>query len=190
VSAVTGGTVLRAAARVFVGAGAPPKEHHGPETTGTGEEPEVRDPTRAIPSPMLVVPALLLCGCLAVGVVPSVGRACARAAVLFTDRAGYAAAVAGRIPTPLGPAPPAGWSTAGVLLGLFSVALAAAFAAAALWGPAVPWRRARRIRDAVLRTAWRVIVPLRRLHSGHAGDYASWLAVGIAVLLAVVAART
>lgn len=34
-----------------------------------------------------------------------------------------------------------------------------------------------------------MIVPLRRLHSGHLGDYVAWLAVGVAVLLVAVTAQ-
>ncbi|MGW4684737.1 hypothetical protein ACWEPM_07385 [Streptomyces sp. NPDC004244] len=59
-SAVTGGTMLRAAARIFLGAGPPPQERAGDaETTGEGEEPEVRTARRVPPRPMAAVPAVL-----------------------------------------------------------------------------------------------------------------------------------
>ncbi|WP_063728676.1 complex I subunit 5 family protein, partial [Streptomyces sp. RTd22] len=70
VSAVTGGAVLRVALRVFAGAGRPPHNGRssGPETTGE-EEPETGGRLGRIPVPMLAVPAVLLAGALAVGVI-------------------------------------------------------------------------------------------------------------------------
>lgn len=191
VSAITAGAVLRAAARVFLGAGAGPERQRGPETTGGGEEPEVTDPKRRIPVPMLVVPALLLGGCLAVGLSPSLGDSLAHAAAEFTGRVTYAAAVSGQPPPPsAAPSPHVSWTPEGVALCLLSTALAAAFAAAGLWGPLVSWRPVRGTCTALHHVVRTVVVPLRRLHSGHIGDYASWLAVGVALLIGLVAART
>ncbi|MFE3500000.1 complex I subunit 5 family protein [Kitasatospora sp. NPDC059146] len=181
VSALTGGAVLRAGLRVFGGIGSPPKEH--PEvaaTTGEGEEPEIGDPSRRVPVPMVAVPAGLLAACLAVGVVPGVGRALATAAAAFTDRAGYLADTLGH-PAPAAlPTPEAGWTPAGVLLGLLSAALAAAFATAAL-------NRDPRRGSGVLYRA--TVLPLRRLHSGLLGDYIAWLTVGLAALLVALVAQ-
>ncbi len=178
VSAVTGAAVLRACARVFGGWGRPPVERPGePETSGEGEEPEVRGPRRSLPRPMVAVPALLLAGCLAVGLVPAVGRRIAAAAARFTDRAGYLGAVLDGAAAPPLPAPPADWTASGVLLGLLSTALAVALAATALHRPlpAPAWAR-------------HAVRALRRLHSGLLGDYVTWLLVGLAGLLAAVAA--
>ncbi|MGW7541928.1 proton-conducting transporter transmembrane domain-containing protein [Streptomyces sp. NPDC054770] len=184
VSALTVAAVLRAGARIFAGAGPRPRERYaGPETTGGGKEPGIRDPRRRIPVPMLAVPAVLLAGALAVGLFPGLGVALARAARQFTDRTAYTAAVLGRPVAPSGPVPDVGWSTEGVLLALASTVLAALLAAAAVWGPALRSPLAGRA-TAVCETAGRrVVVPLRRLHSGHLGDYVAWLAVGVAVLL-------
>ncbi|MDF3288176.1 complex I subunit 5 family protein [Streptomyces silvisoli] len=174
-SAATGAAVLRAGVRVFAGAGRRPRENHEvPETTGSGEEPEIRDPSRRVPLPMLAVPALLLCGSLALGLLPGIGRQLAQAARLFTDRAGYVGAVYGYTHASAKP-PAADWTAEGIALGLASAALAVVFAAAALWGAP--------------RDAQSVVRPLRRLHSGHMGDYVSWLVVGIAVLLVAVRAQ-
>ncbi|MBT2386811.1 hypothetical protein, partial [Streptomyces sp. ISL-11] len=63
----------------------------------------------------------------------------------------------------------------------------AALAAAAVWGPRLPARPLRRTLAATGRT---VLVPLRRLHSGHLGDYVTWLVVGMAGLVVAVGLQT
>ncbi|TGN72810.1 NADH dehydrogenase [Streptomyces bauhiniae] len=162
VSAVTGGAVLRVAARVFGGLGNRPGEEPPSETAyetkGGGEEPETAGLLRRVPDTMLAVPAVLLAGALVVGVVPAVARAVGRA----VDEALHASA----------PLPPH-WTAPGVSLDLLSASLALALAAWALERPV----------SARLRT-W--TGPLRRLHSGHIGDYVAWLLLGT-VLLALLA---
>lgn len=191
VSALTGGAVLRAGLRVFVGAGPAPSEQRADvETTGGGEEPEVRDPERPVPRVMTAVPALLLLGCLAVGVAPGAGEATAAAARSFGDRAGYAAAVYGAVTqAAAGPLPEAAWTATGVGLGLLSTTLAVALACAAIWGPAWSGSTGRMAREAAGTVSRRLVVPLRRLHSGLLGDYLMWLTVGAAALLVAVAAQ-
>ncbi|PYC70628.1 NADH-quinone oxidoreductase subunit D [Streptomyces tateyamensis] len=181
VSAVTGGAVLRAALRVFAGAGPAPVDRPGePETSGEGEEPEVRGPGRRLPVPLVAVPAVLLLCSLLVGCVPAVGARLAEAARLFTDRAGYLAAAYQAPPAPAAPVPPAGWTAAGVLLGLLSAALATGLALLAVH----PLHRG--LGAALNR---RLVLPLRRLHSGLLGDYVTWLVVGLAGLLVAFAAQ-
>ncbi|WUH89242.1 complex I subunit 5 family protein [Streptomyces sp. NBC_00433] len=188
VSALTGGAVLRAGLRVFYGAGpAPELGHSDVETCGEDEEPEVRDPLRPLPATMTAVPAVLLAGALAAGVFPGVGRAVASAAAAFQDRAGYLAQVSG-LPAhaPAGPPPDAAWNVPGVLLGVLSTVLAVALACAAL-------RRVShapgRLRAAVRLADRGLVLPLRRLHSGHLGDYVTWLTVGLAGLLIALGAQ-
>lgn len=189
-SGVTGGAVLRAAVRIFTGAGPPPAKHYaGPETTGDGEEPEIRGPARRIPATMLVVPALLLGGSLTVGLLPPLATALAQAARLFTDSAGYAAAVNGHALPPSGEIPGTRWTAEGVVLGAASTILACALSAAAVWGSALRWRAIQRGRTYLEAVGRGVVLPLRRLHSGHLGDYVSFLAVGVAVLIVVLAAQ-
>ncbi|MFB7909891.1 complex I subunit 5 family protein [Kitasatospora sp. NPDC056076] len=186
-SAITGATVLRTAARVFAGAGAPPHDSTGAQTRGDHEEPEVRDPERPVPMPMLAVPALLLAGSLAIGLLPSLTSSLSRAGDLFTNRAAYlsAAGLAPPLSPPDGepPLPPAAWTGQGIALGLLSAVLAAGLASAALWGPGAPWHVAHRLRSVAAAGTRRLILPLRRLHSGRLGDNAAWLAAGVAALL-------
>ncbi|MFG2982077.1 hypothetical protein ACGFYQ_12600 [Streptomyces sp. NPDC048258] len=184
-SAVTGATVLRAAARVFRGAGRQPRERPGEaETTGEGEEPEVRPGQGRLPWPMVAVPAVLLGLCLLVGGVPAVAESLAHGGALFTDRSGYAAAVAGIPAAGAGAARPphAGWTAEGIGLGAVSTLPACLLAWCALYGRAAPgW---------LLRSAARGVMQLRRLHSGLVGDYLAWLAMGAAALLVALALQT
>ncbi|WP_369230200.1 complex I subunit 5 family protein [Streptomyces sp. R21] len=154
VSAVTGGAVLRVAARVFFGLGPTPPEDSSYETTGTEEEPETRHRLKRVPDTMTAVPALLLAASLAAGTVPG-----------FASAVGHAVSEAGSGGAITSPH----WTLAGVLLGLLSALLAGGLAALAVARPELlrerPWTGA-----------------LRRLQSGHIGDYVAWLLVGATVL--------
>ncbi|MFD5014008.1 complex I subunit 5 family protein [Streptomyces chartreusis] len=154
-SAVTAGAVLRVAARVFLGLGPAPEDDIEYETTGTGERPETRHRLSRIPDTMTAVPALLLAGSLAVGVAPGFGEVLSHA----VNEAGSGGAV---VPAPH-------WSPAGVLLDLVATALALGLAALAVTRPG--WL-----------AAPRRALPLRRLQSGHVGDYVAWVLVGATVL--------
>ncbi|MDA5143619.1 complex I subunit 5 family protein [Streptomyces sp. AD681] len=160
-SAVTAAAVLRVAARVFLGLGPTPEDVGGEgaadayETTGTGEEPETRQRLGRVPDTMTVVPALLLAGALAVGAVPAFGNAVARAMSEATS--------AGLVHTSVH------WTPLGVGLGLLSTVLAVALAALAVGRPGL-----------LAAPGW--ALPLRRLQSGHIGDYVAWLLVGTTVL--------
>ncbi|MFD5054839.1 complex I subunit 5 family protein [Streptomyces tendae] len=160
-SAVTAAAVLRVAARVFLGLGPTPEDAGGEgaadayETTGTGEEPETRQRLGHVPDTMTVVPALLLAGALAAGAVPAFGNAVARAMSEATS--------AGLVHTSVH------WTPLGVGLGLLSTVLAVALAALAVGRPGL-----------LAAPGW--ALPLRRLQSGHIGDYVAWLLVGTTVL--------
>ncbi|MFB7129342.1 NADH-quinone oxidoreductase subunit D [Kitasatospora xanthocidica] len=179
-SAATGAAALRAALRIFFGAGpAPQSRPDGDETTGEGEEPEIRSPQRALPRTMTIVPAGLIGLAVLVGSLPAIPAALARGAAVFTDPDGYSAVVLTQANTPPGPVPAADWTVTGVLLGLLSAAVALALATAALHRSA-----------ADRHAAARAVRALRRLHSGHLGDYLAWLALGVAVLCVAIAAQT
>ncbi|GAB7184383.1 hypothetical protein ATKI12_4214 [Kitasatospora sp. Ki12] len=181
-SAVTGAAVLRAALRIFWGAGPVPRNRPGEEeTTGEGEEPEIRSPRRTLPPTMTVVPAALLALAALVGALPDVAAALARGAAVFTDPAGYTAAVLTQPDAPPGPVPAADWTATGVLLGLLSAGIAVALAGTAVHRE-IPARRSRH-------PAARAVRALRRQHSGHLGDYLAWLALGVAVLCVAIAVQ-
>ncbi|MFI2735746.1 hypothetical protein [Streptomyces sp. NPDC018711] len=133
---------------------------------------------------MIVVPGVLLALAVLIGCLPAVAGALAHGAAVFTDPAHYAAAVLTGPGTPpaAGTAPESGWTVRGVLLGLLSTALAAASATAAVHhrGPALPARH----------PVVRAVRTLRRLHSGHLGDYLAWLTLGLAALCAAIVTQT
>ncbi|MEU2060515.1 complex I subunit 5 family protein [Streptomyces sp. NPDC013455] len=152
-SAITAGAVLRVTARVFLGLGPRPRDT-GYETSGSDEEPETSGLLRRVPDTMTSVPAVLLAAALAVGVVPGFGALVARS----VNEAGSGGAHAS-----------VHWTAHGALLGVVSTVLAVALAGLAVTRPrwaAAPDRAA----------------PLRRLQSGHVGDYVAWLLVGATVL--------
>ncbi|MGI5400801.1 complex I subunit 5 family protein [Streptomyces sp. CA-135486] len=157
VSAVTGGAVLRVAARVFGGLGPRPSDDTAYETSGEDEEPETKGKLGRVPDTMLAVPAVLLCGALAVGLVP--GAAAGVGHAVDEAVAGVAAV-------------PVHWSAAGVALGLLSTGLAVGLATYAVRQPRRPAAR-----------DW--TEPLRRLHSGHIGDYVAWVLAGMTLLAAL-----
>ncbi|MEU6348550.1 complex I subunit 5 family protein [Streptomyces sp. NPDC047072] len=154
VSAVTAGAVLRVAARVFLGLGPRPEAGKGYETTGSGERPETRHRLGRIPDTMTVVPAVLLTAALAAGMAPGFAEVVARS----VNEAGSA-----------GPATAVHWSAPGVLLGLLSTLLAGCLALLAVTRPKL-----------LAAPDW--ATPLRRLQSGHVGDYVAWVLVGTTVL--------
>ncbi|MEU9052055.1 complex I subunit 5 family protein [Streptomyces sp. NPDC048384] len=154
-SAVTAAAVLRVAARVFFGLGPTPADDPEYETTGAGERPETRHRLSRIPDTMTAVPAVLLTGSLAVGVAPGFGEVVAHA----VNEAGSGGAV---VPAPH-------WTPAGVLLDLASTVLALGLAALAVTRPD-------------LLAAPSHARPLRRLQSGHVGDYVAWVLVGATLL--------
>jgi len=155
VSAVTAGAVLRVAARVFLGLGPRPEEAAQAETKGTGEEPETHGRLGRLPDTMVVVPAVLLAAALTAGAVPGF-------AGLVSDAVSEAGSGGAVVTTPR-------WTAAGVLLGLLSTALAAGLAALAVTRPHVTAPH-----------AW--TGPVRRLQSGHVGDYVAWLVAGAALV--------
>lgn len=183
-SALTGGAVIRAGLRVFAGAGPQPAG----EETGSGartrgdEDPETGTRLRRIPVPMLAVPAALLAGAFAVGVVPELAAGVGRAGRLFASHDAYRAAVlgSGSGASVVGGQPFAvpHWTLPGVLLGLLSTALGLA---AALFGVRRPYPGV---------SGKGVLSPLRRLQSGHVGDYVAWMVAGLALLALLAAPGT
>jgi multicomponent Na+:H+ antiporter subunit D len=181
-SGITGAAVLRSGARVFFGWGEPAQPEGGAEQEGADEQTETEEevPGR-LPASMLAPPILLLLGSLAVGVVPSFREAAVRAGHGLASHEGYLSAVLQGEASPLelaGPVP--GVTLVGIVAGLAGVVVAVVLAAFALGALRTPQWTSRAL-DAP-------VAGLRRLHSGHLGDYTAWLVLGCAALIGVLAA--
>jgi multicomponent Na+:H+ antiporter subunit D len=177
-SAVTAGAVLRVTGRVFAGMGAsqPPSdpttreaEHEGLETVTEHDH---------TPATMLAPALLLALGGLVIGLVPGVVDAIERATTRFVDRGAYAATVLHGAHPHLAAAPPSSLHASDFVYASLSVVLALSLALAALSGPGLG-RRFPRALSAGSRGA---LTQIRRLHSGHVGDYVAWLTFGLAAL--------
>jgi multicomponent Na+:H+ antiporter subunit D len=171
VSAVTGGAVIRAALRIGWGLG-PRRTQSSRATSGSTEGPEA--PTgREATVLMRSVAAMLLAGGLAVGVLPGATQAISRASAVFTDHTGYLTTVLQGQATPA-LAGTGGWTASGVLFGFVSALLAVGCAAVSLFGERLP-----ELVRAAGRGAQPALGTMRRLHSGHIGDYVAFLLVGV-----------
>ena len=172
---VTGGAVLRAAARIFLGIGS--AEPEAPDVGGqTGEPPETKGPRRA-PLTMLVPPIVLIVAGALLNLLPLARGVAARAAGQLGDHGGYLLLVlggAGADPASPLPSPPslahALWTP------LAAVALAALTLARHKLSAAL-----RRRGRAIARALW---TPLRLVHTGHIGDQVAFLTVGATALAA------
>jgi multicomponent Na+:H+ antiporter subunit D len=173
--AVSGGAILRAAARVFLGWG--PK--HDPLLT---RQPEEESPTTEQAHPLLlVVTGITLALGLAISLVPGLGQRAEYGAARFRNRAAYAQQVLHGKPVPTTKRLPFAiepTSTESVLYGIGGAVLALVTAAFGLWRRRLP-EALRALGDRALRPAVEV---LRAAHSGVIGDYVMWLTVGTAVI--------
>ena len=176
-SILTGGAVLRAAGRVFLGCGASERQEDV-QLRLPPEEDEERIERDVTPPLMLIVPAALLLGAVVVGLIPGLVPAIERAAGHFTDHAAYAGRVLRGRPVPYPPVPPSHIEPFDYLYAAASTLGALAVAALTLFGAPL-CRRLPRGFEGPARAA---ITQLRRLHSGHIGDYIAWWTAAAAML--------
>jgi multicomponent Na+:H+ antiporter subunit D len=181
VSALTGGAILRAGARVFLGWGVPERDARDEEAAA--EEPETRGRHDRTPLPMLTPPIVLLLGGLAVGLIPRLHHGVERAAERFVDRAGVAGRVLGTHAPPLAHHAVHPISGAAYAWGIVSVLGALLVAWLGLWMPQLR----RRVAPAWQAPGARALGVLRAAHSGHVGDYVAWLVLGVAAFGGAVA---
>jgi multicomponent Na+:H+ antiporter subunit D len=172
---LTGGAVLRAAGRVFLGWGSAP----GAEADERGrveEGPETQGGHQRIPAVMIVPAVALAIAGLASGFVPGARHTAEVAAAYLHDGAGHQLAVLeATASAPTLPEPPVpslipmvrGFSAAG---GAVLLALASLFRRGLSGSSRLPGRT----------VLARSIDGLRTLHSGAAGDYVAWLTAGVA----------
>lgn len=177
----TAGAVLAAAGRIFGGWG--PVEPAGRELgEDEGEEQETTGgaATRPTPLVMLLPVVALLVGALAVGLVPDVAQAAKATAALVVRPAEYRAAVMEGAAVSLPGAEPARLSVRGAAAGAAGALLALVFAGLALG------RRRLRVPDRLREPVESAVDAVRRLQSGHVGDYVAWMVFGAGALAGTV----
>ncbi|MFL5868211.1 MAG: complex I subunit 5 family protein [Thermoleophilaceae bacterium] len=183
VSGLTGGAILRASGRIFLGLG----PETDPITAGAVAaapeiDPELEYRHDRVPLTM-TLPALgLALAGLAVGLVPGLRDAVLGAGAGFVDRAGYAATVLHGVPEHHAEAESIKPVLGNVISGLLTVGLACYLAAAELFRERMPgslvWTESA--------GTW-VLERLRSIQTSHAGDYVTWLTLGTVTLAAVFA---
>jgi multicomponent Na+:H+ antiporter subunit D len=176
-SILVGGTVLRAAARVFLGWGDAEDPLLSHEPPAEEEEPEA--PGGRLSPPLLFGPALALVVVgLGVAFTPGLAGRATQWAERFEDRPAHEAEVLQGVEPGEAAAASFHPGTAPYVYGAISTVGALGFAGFGLYR--------RRLPGLVRRTAGRVIGPLaetlKALHSGVVGDYVAWLTFGVAAL--------
>ena len=176
VAAMTGGALLRVAGRVFIGWG--PSEGPDPSQARAAEErvDETRDERDHTPPLMMIVPGALLVLATGLTFVPGALGWAARASAVFVDRHAYSAWLVPGAHPPAPSAPREQVSAAEVMLGLIGSLLAVALAGLGLFGRPLGEALPARIRS----SSRAMISIVRRLHSGHIGDYIAWWTAGAA----------
>ena len=170
---LTAGAVFRAGGRVFLGWGAGEESETG-GAKKIEEKPETGGPRHKIPPAMYGPATVLVLMAIAVGLLPSIRQAAQNGATRFADYAGYQARVLDNATLPLNPPPiEHSFAISGVARSLGAAAAALALA----WFALSPyWPRKKSWASPVKRT----VSYVRRIHSGHIGDYVAFLTFGIA----------
>jgi multicomponent Na+:H+ antiporter subunit D len=163
---LTAAAVLSSGIRIFLGWGAPPDPQQSAESM-KDEEPET-DSGESRTAPFMWFPALALAICaFGLAFVPHISQSAEDAAGFLTNGGAYATAVLDGTPVTVPAAPvrhESGSVEPWIILafavgfGVFACTRAGIWVSSMIEGP--PF--------------------LRRLHSGHVGDYVSWVAVGTA----------
>ncbi len=179
---LTGGTLLRVSARVFLGWGEAEDPLLTREPPPAEEEPNVSG-SRVSPALMFVPTLLVLIAGIGIGFMPGLAGRATQWAQRVEDRPSHAAEVlAGKLP-PVTPPPAFHSGAAPYVYGALSTL------GALLWALFGLYRR--RLPALLRRRAGRLLEPpvavLKGLHSGLVGDYVAWVTFGAAALGGLVA---
>ncbi len=172
-SALSGAAVIRAWARVFLGAGHIDRQQ--PDAADEDTERETKGDSGHTPAAMLIASVLLLLGTISFGVWFGFADLVETAARRFIAGSAYRAIVfgqhaAGRINSTSSSPEWYDWIYCGA-----ATLLALALAALSLWGRRIGAGR-------LLRAGTMIISPVQRLHTGRIGDYTAALTIGLGVL--------
>ena len=178
-SVLTGGAVLRVSGRVFLGWGASRREEDVESTRQAAEEGDEESASRDYtPRLMLAVPAVLLAGAIVLGLIPGLVPGIESAAAHFADHAAYARWVLRDAPPHFSPVSHTHVEAFDYLYAAGGTLGALAIAGLTLFAPTLY----RRVPQALVRPPRTALTALRRLHSGHIGDYIAWWTTGAALL--------
>ncbi len=175
--AITGGAVLRAAGKIFLGLGSPQNDA---ARTPRRENKETVASYNRPPAVMFAPAATLLAMALSFGLWPALGCEAQHAARPFVDQRGYARTVLAdtpREPTTSLTVGQRSGSSALVSSGVASLGTIVLAALALIrpgWPPSLRMITAR-LFDPMLKL-------LRTAHSGNAADYVTWVVAGVAIL--------
>lgn len=177
-SILTGGAVLRATGRVFLGWGAPEREEDVRLARVAREEDEEQTSREWTPPLMLIVPAALLVATIVIGLIPGAVPGIETAAAHFADHAAYARWVLLDAAPRFAPVSHSHIEAFDYLYSTGSTLGAVGIAALTLFGSTLY----KRVPASVLGPVRAALTGLRRLHSGHIGDYIAWWTTAAAVL--------
>jgi multicomponent Na+:H+ antiporter subunit D len=174
VSALTGGSVLRVTGRVFLGWG--PSEGPDPSQARAAEErvDETRGERDKTPVLMIIVPAVLLVLAALVGLIPGFVPAVERDATRFVAHGAYARWVLHGLPVRWAPVATSHEEPIDLFYSVLAVLGALGTAALGLFGR--PVREG--LPDRLTGPSRSAVRAVRRLHSGHIGDYIAWWTAG------------
>jgi len=165
---LTSAAIFRFAAYTFAGLGPDtPKSPEEPQKTE--EHPETAPGDASTPAVMFVPAALLTFAGLFLAITPGLENVLVRAAQQFEDHSGYIRRVLDNVPAPMMAAPAIPHEE--FAHGLLTLALAIGLSLLYLL-----WERGRHS----LNAAAKAVQIIRRAHSGHVGDYVTWLTFGVA----------
>jgi multicomponent Na+:H+ antiporter subunit D len=171
---LTGGAVLRACSRIFLGWG--PREEDAPPSGGESDEGAETQPSGSVPASMWGVAAVLLALALAVGLSRDAREVAHTGASFLLDTSATAAHVLDGKPQPPAAAPEAKPIGPEALRSCINALLAVGVAAALLARKRFPsW-----IRTAAAAVWNPLLGGLRAVHTGRLGDSLAWLAFGTA----------
>jgi multicomponent Na+:H+ antiporter subunit D len=177
-SILTGGAVLRVTGRVFLGWGASEREEDIQLRGVAREEDEETLQRDRTPPLMLIVPAVLLTGAVVIGLIPGAVPGIETVAARFIDHSAYATWVLRDRSPHFSAVSPSHVEGFDYLYGAGGTVGAVAVAALTLFS--APLRR--RVPDRLLNPPRAALTALRRLHSGHIGDYIAWWTTAAALL--------
>jgi multicomponent Na+:H+ antiporter subunit D len=177
-SILTGGAVLRATGRVFLGLGASQREEDVSIRRMAEEQDEERVERDFTPPLMLIVPAVLLIGAIVVGLIPGAIPGVETVASHFHDHAAYTRWVLKDAAPHFSPVSHTHVEAFDYLYGAGGTIGAVALASLTLFGS----NMFRRVPRTLTNPARAALAALRGLHSGNITDYIAWWTLAAAML--------